>query len=133
VNIKDYFWNGRWFSISPKITIDTYKKWIHKLTLPSTFIIGFLVGLCTFPCSGGIYVAILGLLSAKTTYLSGLYYVLFYNLMFVLPLIITLFFITNRRTLGYISRWESSHKKILKLVMGVVMILIGIAILIWFV
>ncbi len=133
INIKDYFWYGRWFSLSPKISIDTYKKWIHKLTLPSVFVVGFLVGLCTFPCSGGIYVAIIGLLSAKTTYLSGLYYMLFYNLMFVLPLIITLFFLTNRRVLGQISRWEDSHKKTIKLVMGIVMILLGLVILIWFI
>jgi len=133
INIKDYFWYGKGFSLSPKISTDFYKKWIHKLTIPSIFLIGFLVGLCTFPCSGGIYVAIIGLLSAKATYLSGLYYILFYNLMFVLPLIITLFFLTNRRVLGKISRWETSHKKILKLIMGIIMILLGIAILIWFI
>ena len=133
VNIKDYFWYGKWLSLSPKINTDFYKKWLHKLTIPSVFVVGFLVGLCTFPCSGGIYVAIIGLLAAKTTYLKGLYYLLFYNLMFVLPLIITLFFLINRRTLGYISRWEDSHKKTIKLVIGLIMIIIGIIILIWFV
>lgn len=133
VNIKDYFWYGKWFSLSPKINTDFYKKWIHKLTIPSVLVVGFLVGLCTFPCSGGIYVAIIGLLSAKTTYLSGLYYILFYNFMFVLPLIITLFFLTNRRSLGYISRWENSNKRMLKLITGLIMILIGVVILIWFI
>ena len=132
-NIKDYFWYGKWFSLSPKIKTDFYKKWIHKLTIPSVFLVGFLVGLCTFPCSGGIYVAIIGLLSAKTTYLSGLYYILFYNVMFVLPLVITLFFLTNRRVLGQISRWETSNKKIIKLIMGLVMVALGIIILVWFI
>ncbi len=133
VNIKDYFWYGKWFSLSPKINTNFYKKWIHKLTIPSVFLVGFLVGLCTFPCSGGIYVAIIGLLSAKTTYLRGLSYVLFYNVMFVLPLVIALFFLTNRKVLGQISRWETSHKKKIKLAMGGVMVLLGIAILIWFI
>jgi cytochrome c biogenesis protein CcdA len=133
VNIKDYFWYGKWFSLSPKINTDFYKKWIHKLTIPSVMLVGFLVGLCTFPCSGGIYVAIIGLLSAKATYLSGLYYILFYNFMFVLPLIITLFFLTNRRSLGHISRWENTNKRVLKLITGLVMILLGISILIWFI
>jgi cytochrome c biogenesis protein CcdA len=133
VNIKDYFWYGKGFSLSPKINTGFYKKWIHKLTIPSVMLVGFLVGLCTFPCSGGIYVAIIGMLSAKTTYISGLYYILFYNFMFVLPLIITLFFLTNRRTLGYISRWEAAHKRKLKLIMGIVMISLGIAILVWFI
>lgn len=133
VNIKDYFWYGKGFSLSPKISMNTYKKWMHNITLPSTFVVGFLVGLCTFPCSGGIYVAVLGLLSAKATYATGLNYMLFYNLMFVLPLIITLFFLTDRRVLGQISRWEASHKRIIKLIVGIVMILMGIVILIWFI
>ncbi len=128
VHIKDYFWYGRWFSLS--FTID-YSKWMDRVTIPSVMIVGFLVGLCTFPCSGGIYVAIIGLLSAKTTYTHGLYYILFYNFMFVLPLIITLFFLTNRRTLGRISRWEASHKRVLKLITGLIMIALGIVILLW--
>lgn len=77
--------------------------------------------------------AVLGLLSAKATYATGLNYMLFYNLMFVLPLIITLFFLTDRRVLGQISRWEASHKRIIKLIVGIVMILMGIVILIWFI
>ena len=133
INIKDYFWYGKGFSLSPKINTSFYKKWIHKITIPSVFLVGFLVGLCTFPCSGGIYVAIIGLLSAKTTYINGMYYLLFYNFMFVLPLIITLFFLINRRVLGQISRWEASNKRVIKLVMGIVMIIIAIIILVWFV
>ena len=131
INIKDYFWYEKGITLSPKIKMDFYKKYLHRLTMPSVFLVGFLVGLCTFPCSGGIYVAIIGLLSVKTTYLHGLYYLLFYNVMFVLPLIITLFFLTNRRMLGKISRWESSNKKMIKLVMGIIMILLGIAILLY--
>lgn len=133
INIKDYFWYGKGISLSPKIKTDFYKKWIHKLTIPSVMLVGFLVGLCTFPCSGGIYVAIIGLLSVKTTYLKGLYYILFYNFMFVLPLMITLFFLTNRRTLGQISRWENSNKRMLKLISGIIMIALGIIILVWFI
>lgn len=133
INIKDFFWYGKGISLSPKININWYKKWLHKMTIPSVILVGFLVGLCTFPCSGGIYVAIIGLLSAKTTYLTGLYYILFYNFMFILPLIITLFFLTNRRTLGKITRWENSHKRKIKLIMGIIMVLLGIAILVWFI
>lgn len=131
VNIKDYFWYGKWFSLSPHINADFYKRVLSTLTIPSVMIVGFLVGLCTFPCSGGIYVAILGILAAKTTYLKGLYYMLFYNVMFVLPLFMILSFLLNRRTLGLISRWENANKKLLKLAMGVVMIALGIGIFVW--
>ena len=72
INIKDYFWYGKWFTLSPHINNDFYKKWVHKLTIPSVMIAGFLVGLCTFPCSGGIYVAILALLSNLGIYFDNL-------------------------------------------------------------
>ena len=134
VNIKDYFWYGKWFTLStPKVGKKLINKWMHKATIPATIVLGFLVGLCTFPCSGGPYVAILGLMAAKTTYLIGLLYLLAYNLMFVLPLIVMLFFFSNRRVIGRISRWEVSEKKVIKLVMGILMILLGIIILVWFV
>lgn len=134
VNIKDYFWYGRWFSLSvPKVGQETRDRWMRKATLPATIVLGFLVGICEFPCTGGIYVATLGLLSAKTTFLLGFSYLLLYNLMFVLPLIVILLAIGNRRALGRLSRWEASNKRELKLATGLVMILLGASILIWFV
>lgn len=134
INIKDYFWYGKWFTLStPKVSRELITKWMHKATIPATIVMGFLVGLCTFPCSGGPYVAILGLLAAKTTYFTGLLYLLIYNIMFVMPLIVLLIFFSNRRIIGRISRWETSEKKVIKLVMGILMILLGVIILIWFV
>lgn len=134
VNVKDYFWYGRWFSLSvPQIGHEKIFDWLKRATLPATAIAGFLVGLCTFPCSGGIYVAVLGLLSTKTTYWAGFSYLLLYNVMFVLPLIVLLLALGNRRAVGALSRWEAQNKRALKLGTGVVMILLGAAILIWFV
>ena len=134
INVKDYFWYGRWFSLSvPQIGHEKVFDWLKRATLPATAIAGFLVGLCTFPCSGGIYVAVLGLLSTKTTYWTGFSYLLLYNVMFVLPLIVLLLALGNRRAVGALSRWEAQNKRALKLGTGVVMILLGAAILIWFV
>ncbi len=134
VNIKDYFWYGRWFSLSPRGRLhEAGTNWLRKATLPATAVGGFLVGLCTFPCSGGIYVAMLGLLSAKATYWTGLGYLLLYNLMFVVPLIIILLVLSRRRAIGQFSRWEVSRKREIKLVTGLVMAAIGAVILILFV
>ena len=133
INIKDYFWYGKWFTLSmPKASKKLIDKWMHKATIPATIVTGFLVGLCTFPCSGGPYVAILGLLAAKTTYFMGLMYLLIYNVMFVMPLIIMLIFFSNRRVIGKVSRWEAEEKKPIKLVMGLSMIALGVIILIFF-
>lgn len=134
VNIKDTFWYGRWFSLGVlKVGAETRERWMQKATLPATAVLGFLVGICEFPCTGGVYVGILGLLSAQTTYIEGLGYLLIYNVMFVLPLVAILLALGNRRTLGQVSRWEAQHKQALKLGQGLVMIALGVAILLWFV
>lgn len=134
VNVKDYFWYGRWFSLSPSGKFhEASTRWLRKATFPATAVGGFLVGLCTFPCSGGIYVAVLGLLSAKATYWVGFGYLLLYNLMFVIPLVAILIGFSNRRAVGRLSRWEVSRKREVKLVTGLVMIALGATILVWFV
>jgi len=134
VNIKDYFWFGRWFSLGVlKVGHEARRRWMERATLPAAAVVGFLVGLCEFPCTGGVYVAALGLLSTKTTALTGFMYLLLYNLMFVLPLIVILFFMSNRRVVGQLSRWEAANAPALKLGQGLVMIGLGTIILIWFV
>jgi cytochrome c biogenesis protein CcdA len=134
VNVKDYFWYGRWFTLSvPAIGHEKAHQWLKRATLPATAVAGFLVGLCTFPCSGAIYVAVLGLLSVKTTYWTGFAYLVLYNIMFVLPLIILLLALGNRRTMGTLSRWEAQNKRALKLATGLVMVVLGGTILLWFV
>lgn len=134
VNVKDYFWYGRGFTLSvPAVGQERALQWLKRATLPATAVAGFLVGLCTFPCSGAIYVAVLGLLTVKTTYWTGFAYLVLYNIMFVLPLIILLLVLGNRRTMGALSRWEVQNKRMLKLSTGAVMIVLGAAILLWFV
>src|SRR3990167_3203024 len=54
---------------------------MEKGSMPTAFALGILVGLCEFPCTGGPYLMILGLLHDQSTYISGLGYLLFYNLM----------------------------------------------------
>ena len=134
VNVKDYFWYGRGFSLSvPKVGHEVIKGWLKRATLPAAAVAGFLVGLCTFPCTGGIYVAILGLLSTQTTYLEGLSYLIAYNVMFVLPLVGLLLALGNRRAVGALARWQAERKRGLKLVSGLVMVALGAGILVWFV
>ncbi|WP_456473681.1 cytochrome c biogenesis protein, partial [Candidatus Pyrohabitans sp.] len=99
INIKDYI-NPFAFPVHlriPSFSHATLRRWAYRGTFPSAAVLGFLVGLCTFPCSGGIYVAILALLSAKTTYLQGLAYLMLYNLMFVVPLIVILALASNEK------------------------------------
>ncbi|MEK6916299.1 MAG: cytochrome c biogenesis protein CcdA [Nanoarchaeota archaeon] len=133
LNIASYFIPKVPLPKIPKFVVPTIKKYMYATTLPTIFILGFLVGLCTFPCSGGVYVAILGLLAANTTYSQGLLYLVLYNIMFVLPLIILFMFASNKKVTDKMQKYEMSKKKEIKLISGVLMFALGIAILIWFV
>lgn len=117
----------------PHASRDKIHAWMRKGAMPAAFVMGFLVGLCTFPCSGGIYVAIIGLLAAKATYWSGVGYMLLYNLMFVAPLIIMLIIAANKYFFVKASAWQQAHKKTQKLVTGILMLLLGIIILTFFI
>ncbi len=134
INLKDYFFPQFKLGVKiPKISNEKIKEYLQKATLPTVIVAAFLVGLCSVPCSGGIYAAIIALLASKTTFLTGFLYLLLYNLMFVMPLIILLALSTNPYTLVKFGEWQQKHKRTQKLVMGLFMIILGAAILIFFV
>lgn len=134
VNILNYFFPK--MPISLRITMPGRQKimeLMHKGTLPTTLVLGILVGLCTFPCSGGIYVAIVTLLAVKTTFTAGLFYLLIYNLMFILPLFIILALAGNRVVVEKLTNLEEQNEPRMRLIYGIVMVAIGILILLYFV
>ena len=117
----------------PKFSQGTLKEWLTKGTLPAVIVGAFLVGLCTFPCSGGIYVAIVSLLTSQGTFWQGFFYLLAYNVMFVVPLIVLLALAANPYSVGSVAEWHTRNDKLLKFSSGLVMIALGIIILIWFI
>ncbi|MBU2101062.1 hypothetical protein KKG83_02315 [Candidatus Micrarchaeota archaeon] len=126
INIKDYFFYGKGFSLKmPSFATPIIKKRMTNLTLVSVAILGFLVGLCTFPCSGGIYVGILSLLAIQTTFMQGMVFLTIYNIMFVVPLIIILLIAGNKTVTEKITEWEKQNKRKMKLVMGIVLLVLA--------
>jgi len=108
-------------------------EWAGRATLPTSIVAGVLVGIFEFPCAGAIYMATVALINNSATFLKGLSYLLLYNFMFVLPLIILLLVTTNRLVAESLINFDEKHSKTMRLVIALIMILMGIAILIWFV
>jgi cytochrome c biogenesis protein CcdA len=134
INIKDYFFPKLPLSLRiPMPGRQAALDLMHKGTLPATLLLGILVGLCTFPCSGGIYVAIIGLLASQTTQLTGLAHLLIYNLMFILPLVMILALAGNRVVTEKLTNLQEKNSAKMRLIYGVIMILIGVSILVWFI
>lgn len=116
------------FPIKLKIPQAAHRKigeLMNKSSAPAAFVLGGLVGLCEFPCTGGPYLMVLGLLHDSATYLKGLSYLIFYNLIFVLPLIVILFIASDKTLYDKVQMWKKIEMKKLKIIAGIAMIALG--------
>ncbi|CAG0982332.1 MAG: holocytochrome-c synthase [Candidatus Methanoperedens nitroreducens] len=127
--MKDYFIPGGFGLVIPQSMHTTINNWIRRTSAPGVFGAGVLVGLCTVPCSGGIYLAVIGLLSLQSTLTQGILYLLLYNLMLIVPLVAVLLASSNRAVVYKMTAWQSRNKTGVKLVMGSFMVAMGFVIL----
>jgi len=119
------------FPIKLRIPLAAHRKMaelMEKGSLPTAFLLGALVGLCEFPCTGGPYLMVLGLLHDQATYLKGVGYLLLYNLVFILPLAVILFIASDRMLLDKVQVWQQKERKAMRLGGGIAMVLLGIII-----
>lgn len=115
--------------------LEEVKKWIDKFTIPSALVAGSMAGIFEFPCTGGIYLAVLGMLARNTTALQGLAYLLVYNLALVLPLIVLCVLASlkfhHKEIVEFLSpKCPLPIKKQLRLVSGLAMVAMGVFLLI---
>jgi cytochrome c biogenesis protein CcdA len=103
---------------------------MEKASLPSAFALGGLVGVCEFPCTGGPYLMVIGLLYDRATYGVGLGYLLLYNVIFVLPLAVILLIAADRALLARLEQWKSRNTGAMRLWGGNAMIALGLLILV---
>ncbi len=132
INLAEYFFPN--FPIKlhmPAVAGDKTNEWLKQATVPATVGVGLLVGLCTFPCSGGVYVSIITLLNAKTTLAWGVSYLALYNVLFVLPLLVILFAAGNRVVAKRWASWERTQSVRIRLWYGIAMVTLGAIMLIW--
>lgn len=112
----------------PSIAHGAMSRLMDKASYPAVFGLGLLVGICQFPCMGGPYLMVIGLLRDQVTYMSGFNYLLLYNLILTIPLVVTLFIAANKLLVDKMQAWKRDNIGGLKLWSGVAMILIGILI-----
>jgi cytochrome c biogenesis protein CcdA len=123
---KDYFFPKLPWRLSTSVkSRQIIAAWAEKFSVPATVVMGFFVAIFGFPCTGGIYLATLALLSVKETYLRGIFYLLVYNLMFVMPLIVIFLATTNRYVTEKIINWNEKNSPIFRLVISIITIIMG--------
>lgn len=99
---------------------------IAKATIPAAFLLGLLVGMFEFPCTGGPYLLVLGLLHDDASYMVGFMYLVLYNTIFVLPLLVALFVATDRPILEKLDKLRRLETKKSRVWVGIIVIALGL-------
>ncbi len=131
-NLKDYF-NYGGFGFVMEVPLKwrpKMKELLTNVTSPSgAFLIGFLISLFLLPCTSGPYIVVLGMLSQRELFAQAFAYLVLYNLIFIAPMIL----ITAAVFKGFdIKKAEKERKKQIEklhLIAGIILVLMGIALL----
>lgn len=126
INIINEFFPG--FPIKLRIPQAAHGKMaalMERASIPTAFLLGGLVGLCEFPCTGGPYLMVLGLLHDNATFISGFGYLVLYNLIFILPLVVILALASDNTLLGKVQEWKKAENKNMRFWSGIVMVVLG--------
>ena len=100
-------------------------RYVRSASLPAAFVLGILAGLFGFSCTGGIYIGILGLIGRSLTLAIGLSWLIVYNIVFVLPLVIVTLLFAFGISPDQAKRWKTDNRRTLHLLIGLIMTGLG--------
>ncbi len=125
IEIKDFFWYGKGISLTiPPEKAKQIHDMTHNLTLPAMVILGVFVAGVELPCTGGPYLAILVFLSQSFNFKAFLWLVL-YNIIFVLPLIVILFMVYFGLKVQHVKRWKQKNRIYMRFATGIILVILG--------
>ncbi|MBI2612384.1 hypothetical protein HYW59_01040 [Candidatus Kaiserbacteria bacterium] len=102
---------------------------MNTVSVPAAFVLGLLVGLCQFPCMGGPYLMVIGLLHDSGSYVVGIGYLVLYNVILILPLAAVLYLAANKEVVDNMQNWRKTNISAVRLWSGIAMVLLGIIVL----
>jgi len=111
--------------VIPAVAKGNIARLIHTASTAGALVLGLLVGATEFPCTGGPYLFVLGLLHDKATFWQGFGYLVLYNLIFVLPLVIILWLASDKLLHTRIEEWKKKYTRRAEIVSNMLLILLG--------
>lgn len=105
------------------------RSWTRVTSPAALFGGGILIGLCTVPCSGAVYLGVIAMLGAGGTVGAGLGGLVLYNLAYITPLVVLLVLASQPSLIRVLNRWHLEHASGTKLVLALVVLALGFAIL----
>ena|SRR3989344_3320133 len=132
IEIKDFWWYGKGISLAISYKRSKQiEKMMKKITIPGSIVLGIFVAAVELPCTGGPYLAITALF-AKVGLTGKIFaYLVLYNFIYVLPLIVMLFLVYFGISIKSLEKWKQKNKKWMRLITGVVLISLGIILILF--
>lgn len=121
--------DASWKLEAPHALHGRMRGWARSSSPVALFGGGILIGLCTVPCSGAVYLGVVAMLGASGTVTAGLGGLALYNLAYITPLVALLVLASRPRLIRVINRWHLEHAGGTKVVLAVVTLALGFAIL----
>jgi cytochrome c biogenesis protein CcdA len=126
INVLD-FWREKSTLAIPAFIKPTLGKLARYGSIPAAMLLGVLATIAGLPCTGPIYIAMLDLMAAVPT--KTALYLIIYNLCYALPLFVILLVVYRETSAGDVDAWRKGKRKYMKLIGGLLMLAIGIAML----
>ncbi len=125
VEIKDYFWYGKVFSLTiPPSMAKRIHEYSKNLSVTGMIFLGAFVSAVELPCTGAPYLAILTILRANFD-LNAFGLLLLYNLIFIMPLVLILLFAAAGMKITDLKMWKERNRGYMRLFAGLLLIALG--------
>jgi cytochrome c biogenesis protein CcdA len=121
--------DASWKLEAPHALHGRMRDWARTSSPVALFGGGVLIGLCTVPCSGAVYLGVVALLGASGTFGAGIGGLALYNLAYITPLVALLVLASRPGLIRVVNRWHLEHAGGTKVVLAIVVLALGFAIL----
>lgn len=131
VNLINRFFPNMPVKLSlPSIAHKPMARLMERTSMAAAFGLGVLVGICQFPCMGGPYLMVIGLLRDQMTFTAGFWYLFLYNAILIVPLVLVLWFSADKVVVDKMQEWKRNNLSRVRLIAGILMVALGALILI---
>ena len=122
LEIKDYFWYGRGFSLAiPASMAKKIENFASRTTVVGVALLGGFVSAVELPCTGAPYLAIITILSQYFDFKAFMLLVL-YNIIFVSPLMVILLLVASGKKIQEIKGWKQDNRGFMRLAIGILLV-----------
>lgn len=102
------------------------RRWGRRTSVGAAFVGGILIGLCTIPCGGAMYLAIAGVLAGLSSDVFRYALLVVYDAAFVTPLVVIVAAVASRPTAQRLGRLHLRHRASVRAVLGITVVLVGL-------